>query len=1115
MNREAHPSKPNRGLRFAGFFVLALALVWLIHAVLLRQFVSRLIPWAASAAGYEVLFDDARAGFFAPVVLSRVQVTGSTGTKFEIEEAGLGWATPLNWGISPQTWIGRMTLRGVHGEVFLGIPAEGTPATGGRATQSALRPVPPVIEMTGADIKISGRGWSVDLRGLDLLLDEKQTGSLRVLSATAVAGGHAREFSGLRAVTAWRGGVAYLADLKLGENLTIDTLSVAATGPAALDLQARAFGGYVYADVASDGAAEIKAALNAMNLSLADAASFAGFEDEMSGSIGLAKFTFNGDPSQPLSGQISLRLEAGNFAWRKNAVNDLAVGLSVAGRRVRLNEFTLRQKSNNVQLRGTLTLPLRPGAWREAPFEFDVDADIGNLRALAGLLGPPWNGLSGGLRIEGNGSGKAADGRGWLKLRGWDLSARGIPPGSLQADLKLEGRDLKLAGLDAQSGPDFLRGGGQLSLDDSLNYRGRLELRAREVARYLQPLGRFAPDWAREGGVLLFWDGDGTATTHSGVATLELVRFTGDANPVPVNGKISGSYSPGNIYVSRILLDRGPLSLSSSLYFGEKGLSVQDLQLFSGRSRLLRGEFFLPLSIGAVLGRKPWEQTVMADRDVYAFVRSDDLDLTKLVELFGQETTLRGKADLRLDASGPWEKAAIDGRFSVDGLRAAFSSLRIPDAQASLALQVKDRRATVAAQLHPHGSGASVLHADVPLIGQSAQGRWTLVDRAKPWSAELEIPPTELSGFSPKVHGVTLSGGLLRGRLKAGGTPASPSVDGVIEGKNGVLALPGAWSPLEEVRGKAVFSGTKVGFEEARARWGEGVLEIAGGADFADWRDPLWDLAFRGDGLCAYRDDLMRLICRADVRMRGRRGAGEIKGVLALDGSAVEHTLTVKPELGAAASAQAAPPRFADALLPGWKLDLKIGAGSPLPVGRDGAGGSLVPDLYLQGTTGEPLLLGTVAAEHLQASFPARGALTMSGRVHFTREKPWVPVLDLSGRGEAGAYELRAGAFGPLDERKLFLSSAPRLAPEQLVLLLAAGVFPAPAPAAGMAALTPEAKLQAEPSWLDLEKIRGLLGWGTTANGASASGQWSLESDAVRYEWGWKQAGKTDRRGRD
>jgi hypothetical protein len=130
--------------------------------------------------------------------------------------------------------------------------------------------------------------------------------------------------------------------------------------------------------------------------------------------------------------------------------------------------------------------------------------------------------------------------------------------------------------------------------------------------------------------------------------------------------------------------------------------------------------------------------------------------------------------------------------------------------------------------------------------------------------------------------------------------------------------------------------------------------------------------------------------------------------------------------------------------------------------------------------------------------------MTAGGRVHFTKEKPWMPVLDLEGAATAGPYDLRAGFFGPLDERRLLLSSAPPLAAEQLVLLLTTGVSPVPV-AQDPAPLTPEGKLQAEPSWLDMERISGLLGWGTeTVAKEGAAEQWSLSGEVLSYEWGWK-----------
>ena len=1106
MNRDPHSAIPPRRRVFFTtlIVVLACALLWLAHGFVLGQVALRLLPWLGAPGGHAVRIARAEAEFFGPIVLLGVQVSAPSGTDLEIAEIRFDWAAPVDWGLSPQTWIKRAVLHGVRGKIVATPRLAPEDSVDGRgAGQSAHWPS--VVEVTGSEVAISGAGWALDLRGLELLLDEDRTGLLRVGEATAGLGRHSRAFTDLTAVTAWREGVAYLADLKLDRNVTVDHATLSLVGQTTLTLESRAFGGYAFADIAWDGGG-VKAALNALNLSLAGAAAFAGLEGEMEGTVDLAKLTFNGDPGQPLSGQISLRLEAKEFAWRKNAVEELAIGLSVAGRRVRLNECHLRQKSNLVRLRGTITVPPTPSGWREVPFDYDLDAEVGNLRALAALFGPPWNGLSGGLRAEGQGSGQAADGRGWLKVRGWDLSLRGLPPGSLQADLKLEGRDFKLTNLDVQSGSDFLRGGGHLTLDDSLSYQGRLELRIRELARYLGPLGRFAPDWAREGGVLLFWDGDGTASAHSGVSTLELVRFTGDLNPVPVNGKFSGSYSPGNIYISRFLLDRGPLSLSSSLYFGEEGLSVQDIQLFSGRSRLMRGEFFLPLSLAAVLAGEPWEKTVRRERDIYALVRSDNLDLGALVELFGQEATLRGKADLRLDGSGPWENAVIDGSFSVTGLGAVFPDLTLPEGSASLALQVKDRRASVAAKLQPDGSAALTLRAELRLLGEVEGGGWTLVDAGQPWSAHLEIPPTDLARFSPKVGGVNFDRGLLRGKLQAGATPAAPVIEGSLEWTDGRISFPGNWSPVEAVQAKAVFAGTQAALEGTSAKMGQGALGVTGGVDFADRRNPRWEMLLRGEGLSLYEDDVLLLRGKVDLEARGNREGGEVKGRVDLDGSEVRRTVVLTPRLDPVpAAAVAVPLRVTLTPFARWKLDLQTGSAVPLRAGPMEGGGSLEPDLYLQGTLGEPVLLGTLRVVNLPVTFPSRGKLAAAGAVHFTREQPWVALLDLVGGGAAGPYDIRAGAFGPLGAQKLFLSTVPPLSKEQIVMLLTTGANPVPRPAPDLAPLTPEAKMKAEPAWLDLDKIRGLFGWGTDAvtEGETAA-EWTSGEEAVGFGWGWQ-----------
>jgi hypothetical protein len=51
---------------------------------------------------------------------------------------------------------------------------------------------------------------------------------------------------------------------------------------------------------------------------------------------------------------------------------------------------------------------------------------------------------------------------------------------------------------------------------------------------------------------------------------------------------------------------------------------------------------------------------------------------------------------------------------------------------------------------------------------------------------------------------------------------------------------------------------------------------------------------------------------------------------------------------------------------------------------------------------------------------------------------------------------------------------------------------------------TAEQKMNTEPSWLDLDKVRGLLGWGTQPPSEAKTAEWSLGREAVGYEWSWR-----------
>jgi hypothetical protein len=185
-----------------------------------------------------------------------------------------------------------------------------------------------------------------------------------------------------------------------------------------------------------------------------------------------------------------------------------------------------------------------------------------------------------------------------------------------------------------------------------------------------------------------------------------------------------------------------------------------------------------------------------------------------------------------------------------------------------------------------------------------------------------------------------------------------------------------------------------------------------------------------------------------------------------------------------------------------WVWELNLSATNALPVGKDGADGSVRPELALGGTLGAPLLVGTVHVDRALVRLPKRSSVSGAGKLHFTSEKPWVPIMDVVGLAEAMAYDIRAGVFGTLGERNLYLSSTPEMSVEQIVVLLTTGVAPEPTGAAPTE-FVPEERMKSEPSWLDLGKIRGLLGWGEQAEAEVPP--WVLGNQAVGYRWSWRQ----------
>lgn len=1015
--------------------VIVLSALWVAQGPLIRTAARFALPALARSSGYDIEFEVLPARFFGPLLLGNVRLRDAGGTDLRASQVELTLRSIADFTGAPRRIIRRIGVRDLEGVFHVAAPSPARPAVDEHRTRRWFRQDwPAVIDIAATKVFVSfGEQRHMLLKDAGLLLSEEQTGTFRAGEAACRVGEWSKTFTGLKGVSAWRGGVVYLADVALADDAVVEKFSVSPANPGAFAINARVFGGSLYADWT--GGTPATAALNVFNMSLEGLGRFLALDKPMRGELGLLKFTFNGDPSAPLDAQSSLRVEAKDFAWEKRAFAGLRLGASFSGRHLKIDECELGQKSNRVSLRGSLLLPSRD--WRQSPVSLDIDAAAREVRDLADLLGLPRNKqISGGMTLEGKITGRLGEPAGWLRARGWDLRAPGIPAASLQADAVFADGAVNIAAAESHSGPDFMRASGEISLRGSFTYRGRLEARIREVSRYLEPLGRFAPDWARQGGVLLFWDGDGTESAHSGVVSLELYNFSGDLNPVPVNGKFAATYSPGNVYVSRLLLDRGPLSLSASCYLSAKGLSVQDIQLFNVRERLLRAELFLPVSFPLLLEGKTWSQTMIPGRDVYANVRTDNLRLGPLANLFGQTAVWEGQVDWKLDASGPWENPSVASVLSADGLRADLGSFAIPVSHLETKASLAQKRLDFSGKLETGGADAVKWSAAVPVLGRDNEGGWHFLDRAQPVAAQIDVSLPDLRKFA----GSQPLSGKFGGTVKASGLLSSPALDGAFEWDKVTIAPVEGLAPVTDFAGQIVFAGSEAKLARGNGKMGGGAFTTEAQWNFADPTKVVSSAIISGQRLELLASDKFRFA--ADVKLAFQRTAGSCTatGDVALLQSKANVALSATPQLEPAGTKGNPVALSAPFRIGGWlsdcNADIRIHSAEPLELTQ---GASASVDVWLTGPLRETVPVGTIECSGLQAALPAGPLALTRAKFYFTREMPWIPVLDLAGAMQVHGHQINAIAWGPLGDQRLELTSMPEVPPAQIAELLSMG----------------------------------------------------------------------------
>ena len=1070
------PARRRFRMGWISAFLGGIALLWFAHPLLLSWALARVLETWSSANHMAFSAEKVDVRLDGPVLLRAVKFRSLPGsglaTALDIPLFEWRWSGLSSLFSDKERFVRDLTVRGISGiwDVSADEPS-GEQATG----VFTQRWLPREIFVEATNLEVLGKNGKWMIRDFSLNLSESTSGQMEVGSFSLCLGRHSKSLGPVRARTAWKNGTLWLAGMELDRGITVENLSLdfLHAGGSAISLTAACFGGSLRSDLmfqASSGLLDMAAW--ASNIPLDRMAALIGVPGEIAGKLAEGRFTYRGHTDRPADAEASLRLMADGFQWNKRGWKSLEVGASLIHRRLVVTDFDLRQKENSVNFNGEISLAEGWSQIAQSPFLVNFHADIRELGALAGLLGGPLDEAAGRMSAAGSVTGRPGELDGFLNIEASDAVFRSLPPSSLRMESVFRKNEIDVVVCDLYSRKDSASLRGTVGIAAPHQYAGELDARIADLAVYLAPFHAPGAERIYAGALDARWQGDGNFKSHSGAFDVKLHEFVSGATPTGLTGKFAGTYSPQNLYFSKLAIEDGPLKLDSRATVAGSGITWKDVELKSGPNTLLDGAAFVPMDLFAVLGGREWRSAIDPGREAYVrLIARKDLSLRSLLQLAGQEVSMEGLVRGNIEAGGAPARLSATGEFSARDLR-----WKLPDTLPfSLAMKfaAADGAASLNGVLEAKNFPPAILSAHLPFgLVRTGSGDWRWMNPDGPIDALLDFPRTALPVFRPLLPRLPGLAASVSGKLAFSGTIGSLRTIGRVELKGGGFE-PGSGIPaVEKTEGVFAFDGDRVRIERLKGALGGGTFQISGGIGLSDPSNPAWDLQLHGEKVLLMKGEGMRVGANVDAEWKGDNSAGTVSGTVRFVDSRISRRLEVTPLLPVAPG-EPAEEVFRPPMAPGtvpspfarWTLDLKIENQTPFLIAGNISSGEILPEISLRGTLGQPVPVGRLTLKDVQAFLPATTMNIPEGRVDFLPDSPWTPLLDVRGTARISGVDVQAYAFGPLNEKKLILRSEPPLSQAALVRLLAGGIAGGGRAPADHGALFPAISSAGKPDW--------------------------------------------------
>lgn len=578
--------------------------------------------------------------------------------------------------------------------------------------------------------------------------------------------------------------------------------------------------------------------------------------------------------------------------------------------------------------------------------------------------------------------------------------------------------------------------------------------------------GKKIDPWARGAGIEIpvtgvfsgNWEGSGdiTKNVHSGktsgmegVVKFKAVEGKPTREPISLSGDVEYAW-PESVKADGLLLETQGQSLELSAQMDGGQLMLEKIRWRDGGEELAAGEGTMPLPED--FGKLD-EFLANNAEEIDLKFSTETLPLAKLrpwvptLELLDEKAT--GKVDVRLAGS------MADPIVKLEVVLKDISSPtqpELPKMDVSLRLEAKDNVAKVSGEVLAPDYAPATFEAEMPFYPK----RWAedpeLIKAAKV-EGELNLPRIELSRFQSLVPGAVELGGVAEGRVTVAGTAGAPVVDGSLSLKNGKFRMDGDAVPaLGGINLDVQTDLEKVTIKGGISDLEGGSLRINGSLGLKNAeRDGLGDLdvSVKGTGIPAVRNEFIIVRANVDLSLKGGFDEAQLAGEIGIIDSVFYKDLELIPigkpflEPSAAKLPAVDTPANVGAAVPepfdNWSANVVLKTIDPILIRGNLGTGKVDAALRIEGKLGDPKPKGKVRLYNVVARLPFTSLEIREGRLEFTPQTGFDPILEIRGTAEPRPYRVDVYVRGKASDPQLVLTSQPPLPENEIMTLIATG----------------------------------------------------------------------------